>query len=312
MSENGVPMSSLKLKDLFDKLEKRIEETIEQAKEYGLILQGEGSATSKDKLFNEIINLIEQTSCPDIMDKLDITPKSKRISFNKKNRTTLLEHLPDVEENQDYRTAISMANDHSEALKLISSYCYPLLFHRRNKPDDMSSIIIPPNMKLSTHQTVDVPVYKTPADRVDAADKDISKEKIRIMKNRFAGGLNQIRRKGDAIAYPTWYVTPSHIKNDSGSAGGTIQGRITCKQPSAQTFPKPIKNCIRSRYDGGKIVAMDLSQAELRVAALLSGETSMISAYNDGMDLHADRARSLWDDYDKSKELQHQRSNEAM
>ena len=306
MSENGVPMSSLKLQRLFEKLDKEAKDAVESAKEYDLILQGEGSATSKDKFFNEVISLIEQTCCPDIMDKMDVTPKTKRVSFNKKNRTTLLEHLPDTEENKEYRDALLMANNHAEALKLISSYCYPLLYHRRNKPEDMSSIVIPVNyLPQPTNKIKEVKLFTTPGERVDAAAKDMGLFVTAKMSHRFSG--IRTTRKADAIAYPTWYVTPSNIKNDTGSAGGTIQGRITCKQPSAQTFPKKIKECMRSRYDRGKIVAMDLSQAELRVAALLSGEDSMISAYNEGMDLHADRARSLWDDYDKSEELQHQR-----
>ena len=306
MSENGVPMSSLKLQQLFEKLDIKAEEAVNQAKQYDLILQGEGSALSKDKFLDEVIRLIEQTSDPDIMDKLDVTPKTKKVSFTKKNRTTLLEYLPDDDESSDYRKALGLANDHAEALKIISSYCYPLLYHRRNKPEDMSSVIIPLNyIPLPIHKPEEVTLFTTPGERVDAAAKDMSLFVKNRMTHRFSG--MRVTRKADAVAYPTWYVTPSHIKNDTGSAGGTIQGRITCKQPSAQTFPKIIKSCIRSRYDGGKIVAMDLSQAELRVAALLSGETSMINAYNEGRDLHAERARTLWGDYDQSEKLQHQR-----
>lgn len=306
MSENGVPMSSLKLQQLFEKLDIKAEEAVNQAKQYDLILQGEGSALSKDKFLDEVIRLIEQTSDPDIMDKLDVTPKTKKVSFTKKNRTTLLEYLPDDDESSDYRKALGLANNHAEALKIISSYCYPLLYHRRNKPEDMSSVIIPLNyIPLPIHKPEEVTLFTTPAERVDAAAKDMSLFVKNRMTHRFSG--IRVTRKADAVAYPTWYVTPSHIKNDTGSAGGTIQGRITCKQPSAQTFPKIIKSCIRSRYDGGKVVAMDLSQAELRVAALLSGETSMIDAYNEGRDLHAERARTLWGDYDQSEELQHQR-----
>jgi len=298
-------MSSHQLLRLMDKCKAETAEAEEEAREYDLILYGPGSAKSKDKFIGEVIKLIEEVSNPDIMDALDVTPKSKKVSFSDKNRTTLYEALPEGIDADMYRRCLDAAKKHSKAMKLMSSYCYPLLYHRRNKPEDMSSIIIPPDMKTATHVTMEVPVYKTPADRVDAADKNLSDEKIKLMKGRFSGV--RLPGSGDAIAYPTWYVTPSHIKNDTGSSGGTIQGRITCKQPSAQTFPKPIKACIRSRWDRGSIVAMDLSQAELRVAALLSGEASMIDAYQNDRDLHAERARTLWGDYDVDATSQHQR-----
>ena len=90
-------------------------------------------------------------------------------------------------------------------------------------------------------------------------------------------------------------MTPTPAKDGQGDAGGTKQGRITCKGPSAQTFPRPIKACIQSRWwEHGAIVSFDLSQIELRVAALLSGDTSLSAAYNDGLDLHTDRAVSIF------------------
>ena len=308
MSQSGVPMSSLRLHNLMAKLSCDMEEARVKADEHDLILYGTGSATSKDIFLREVIDLIEKTSNPDIMDALDVTPKSKKVSFSDKNRTTLMQALPEGTDADIYRECLDAANKHSKAMKLVSSYCYPLLYHRRNRPEDMSSIVIPVNtdLRLPTHMTMEVPIFKTPADRVNAAqvEKGDLFDKTK-MSARFSG--TRVTRQADAIAYPTWYVTPSHIKNDTGSAGGTIQGRITCKQPSAQTFPKQIKACIRSRFDQGKIVAMDLSQAELRVAALLSGEVSMIEAYQDGRDLHAERARTLWGDYDDDTASQHQR-----
>lgn len=307
MSEAGVPLSSVRLYDLLSSLEVRAEDARLAADEHNLILQGPGSATSKDVFLTEVIRLVEQTTNPDIMDALDVTPKSRKVSFSDKNRTTLLQALPEGTDADMYRHCLKAADDHSKALKLISSYCYPLLYHRRNKPDDMSSIVIPHRdhaVHLPPPTQQSITIFSTPADRVDAA----SEVRINVRttnKARFDEDRDQWT--GDTLAYPTWYVTPSHIKNDSGTSGGTIQGRITCKQPSAQTFPKPIKNCIRSRWQYGKIVAMDLSQAELRVAALLSGEDSMISAYQDGRDLHAERARTLWGDYDDDASTQHQR-----
>jgi len=98
---------------------------------------------------------------------------------------------------------------------------------------------------------------------------------------------------GIGIAYPTWYTVPS-VPKDSGSEGGTIQARITCKNPAAQTFPAAIKDCETSRFPGGTIVSFDLSQIELRVAAILSGEPTLLAAFNEGVDLHTQRTLAIF------------------
>ena len=101
-------------------------------------------------------------------------------------------------------------------------------------------------------------------------------------------------RRATGAAYPVWYPVPSAQKDASGGDGGTIQGRITCKHPSAQTFPPEIKACIQSRWPSGEIISMDLSQVELRVAALCSGDPSLMAAFTSGLDLHTDRAIQLF------------------
>lgn len=98
------------------------------------------------------------------------------------------------------------------------------------------------------------------------------------------------------FAHPTWFVTPSFEKDDSGGGGGTIQGRITCKGPAAQTFPDEIKSHITSRWPEGFIVWFDLSQIELRVAALLSGDRELLDAYcsSHPVDLHTTCAEQVF------------------
>ncbi len=96
------------------------------------------------------------------------------------------------------------------------------------------------------------------------------------------------------LAFPDWFPTPGPVKDGSGSDGGTLQGRITSKNPSSQTFPPIIKACIQSRWPGGTVLSIDLSQIELRVAALLSGEPSLLSAYSQKQDIHGRRAIAAW------------------
>ncbi|MFN7301320.1 MAG: hypothetical protein ACK5U7_07625 [Bacteroidota bacterium] len=96
------------------------------------------------------------------------------------------------------------------------------------------------------------------------------------------------------LSHPTWYVVPSEVKDSAGDDGGTVQVRITCKKAAHQTDPPEIQDCRRSRWMGGVIVSIDLSQIELRVAALLSGEPFFVNAYTNGWDMHGRAAALIW------------------
>ena len=92
------------------------------------------------------------------------------------------------------------------------------------------------------------------------------------------------------LSHPTWFIVPTQFK-DGGKSGGTEQGRVTCKKGAHQTDPPEIRRRVRSRWHGGVIASVDLSQIELRVAALLSGDQSLLAEYaKPKPDLHTDRA----------------------
>lgn len=108
-------------------------------------------------------------------------------------------------------------------------------------------------------------------------------------------------------AYPTWFPVPSHAKDSSDSEGGTRQGRFSAKDPAMQTPPSPIMECLVSRYgDEGILAAWDESQVELRTAALLSGDPTMMQAYctvdehGKNLDLHHLTACAIFPGLSKS------------
>ena len=284
MSEAGIPIDIGSLESFESKLVNRVDRCNQIAsKKYGLYLEGPGSGKSKERFIDLVCDVIDgkigcttpseitnhmmpqeeffsldgssASSCSSDTESLEqsirdnpllqVTPKQGIISFSEENRNLLCDALPP---GHLLRKVFKHAKRHASSQKLISSYCYPLLRHRRNRPTDRSSVII---------------------------------------------------RKGNArvgLAYPTWYCVPTFAKDSGGSEGGTLQGRITCKKPSAQTSPHSIKECIKSRFKGGTIMGFDLSQIELRVAALLSGDKSLMSAYLEGVDLHKDRANQIFGD----------------
>jgi DNA polymerase-1 len=71
-------------------------------------------------------------------------------------------------------------------------------------------------------------------------------------------------------------------------------GRMACDHPNLQNIPRsgPLRSYIRAP-EGRLFVIADYSQIELRIAAKISGDTEMLSAYTEGRDLHAFTAQSL-------------------
>ena len=104
-----------------------------------------------------------------------------------------------------------------------------------------------------------------------------------------------VRKNKDVwLSHPSWFIIPGRTKDGAGEGGGTLQGRITCKKGAHQTDPDEIQALYKSRWVGGRLVWMDLSQIELRVAALLSGDEGLLRAYQNGEDLHGRRALAIW------------------
>ncbi len=131
------------------------------------------------------------------------------------------------------------------------------------------------------------------------------KERSKII-NTYTGPLltepsrGIVTRVGDiGLVYPSWYPIPMYSDRGGGredKAGGQIQGRFSCKKPARQTEPKGIRRCSCSRWVGGKIVEFDVNQDHLRMAALLSGDPVLMSAYEtkDSPSLHMMTAQTLF------------------
>ena len=98
----------------------------------------------------------------------------------------------------------------------------------------------------------------------------------------------------DGKFHPT-YLLFKGAYGDSGGEAGTNTGRTSCRDPAWQTLPKHSKwaKALRRVYPappGYSILKLDYSQGELRIAAILANEPTMLDAYFKGQDLHAKTA----------------------
>jgi DNA polymerase I-like protein with 3'-5' exonuclease and polymerase domains len=120
---------------------------------------------------------------------------------------------------------------------------------------------------------------------VDAVD-DYSQCK-KIVSTFIVGFLKHLR--SDGMFHPTFQLYRGYA--ESGVSSGTVTGRLAAKEPPIQTLVKhgPIAQALRKAYIAKKgyvILEADYSQGELRIAACLSGDTEMLDAYIQGIDLH--------------------------
>lgn len=72
---------------------------------------------------------------------------------------------------------------------------------------------------------------------------------------------------------------------------GTVTGRSASRDPNGQNFPKRGKLAKKYRKifkapKGWVFLSCDLSQAELRIAAIMSGDPNMLAVYANGGDIH--------------------------
>lgn len=89
--------------------------------------------------------------------------------------------------------------------------------------------------------------------------------------------------QGDGRARPTVYTL------------GTDTGRMSCVRPNLQQLPREggVRACITAD-PGWLMIGADFSGVELRVAAALSQDPTLLSLIAEGRDLHAEVARQVW------------------
>lgn len=134
------------------------------------------------------------------------------------------------------------------------------------------------------------------------------------------GFIELLLEKKQAGTILNTYLLPIKLKLDDNNyvhpqflQTGTTTGRLSCREPNLQNCPRTGEygSLVKKMFiapKGYKILQVDLSQAELRVAAILSKDQTMIDAYANNLDLHQITAmktlnisQAEWDKMDKNE-----------
>jgi DNA polymerase-1 len=138
----------------------------------------------------------------------------------------------------------------------------------------------------TTEYTLDRLVHSR---HVDATQKSFLEAILRLRENRkmlstYVLGLSDHIRPGSYIH--SWF-----------RLDGTVTGRLSSRDINLQNIPRegPIKSLFVSRYGAdGVVLQCDLSQAELRFAAHVSGEPTLTRLFNRGSsDIHRETAAQV-------------------
>lgn len=98
---------------------------------------------------------------------------------------------------------------------------------------------------------------------------------------------------------------PNEVKNDGRLhakfiQAGTTTGRLSSEAPNLQNIPikSDLGYAIRQAFvakKGTKLLAIDYSQIQLRIAAILSDDPKLIEIFKSGKDIHTEVAREVFD-----------------
>ena len=99
---------------------------------------------------------------------------------------------------------------------------------------------------------------------------------------------------------PSYIIADTQRVHSSFNQTMTATGRLSTSSPNFQNIPirtedgKEIRKAIKAQSNEYQIFSADYSQVELRVMAHLSGDESLISALNNGEDIHTFTAKNIF------------------
>lgn len=129
-----------------------------------------------------------------------------------------------------------------------------------------------------------------PLDKTDAGNNSTSESVLKRLDHPCVGDLLKFREAKQQLSFfiDGWkpYLVNGRL-HPSFKLHGTVTGRLSCENPNLQQVPrdKRIRTLVTAP-EGWWLIEADLSQIELRIAAELANERTLINAFVTGQDPH--------------------------
>jgi DNA polymerase-1 len=157
-----------------------------------------------------------------------------------------------------------------------------------NAPEQVATALLDEGAKLTKKTengniSVTDDILKSLQGRSEIAEKVIEARYAKKMRGTYFE--NFISMNTDGVLHP-------HINQLAARTG-----RMSVTNPALQTVPRGtlVRDAFTAR-PGNKLILIDYDNEELRVAAHVSGDQTMLAAFDEGRDLHSETARRLYGD----------------
>lgn len=129
-----------------------------------------------------------------------------------------------------------------------------------------------------------------PLDRTKTGAPSTSESVINRLDHDCVGDLLRFREARQQLSFFIDGWKPYLVKgrlHPSFKLHGTVTGRLSCENPNLQQVPRdPRIRTLITAPKGWSLIEADLSQIELRIAAELANERTMLEAFRTGVDIH--------------------------
>lgn len=180
-----------------------------------------------------------------------------------------------------------------------------------NSPDQMVSIL------FTSPKGFNFPVFKfTKDDNKQDTERPSTDEEVllHLKKKDKSGFLQQVLNHREMVKLHSTYMvgveyrlTQESILNGSFLIHGTVTGRLSSKNPNLQNIPRTVtSSVIKKMYicpPHHLLLEVDYGQAELRVAAEMSGDKALIDIFKRGYNVHVATGAKINKQFERYDEI---------
>lgn len=211
----------------------------------------------------------------------------------------LIEVLADMEKEGvalDKDLLLHLSRDFDAKLKALTKEIYEMTGEsfNINSPKQLSCVLfeklkLPRIKRTKTGSSTDTEVLRKLSTAHPVAESLLEFREISKLKSTYIDGMMKLLHSGTGRIHTSFNQT------------GTATGRLSSSRPNLQNIPiktslgKRIRQAFIPAEKGSLLLSADYSQIELRILAHLCGDKNLISAFKEGLDIHAYTASLIFD-----------------